>query len=130
MAELEAALYTRLAAYGGLTALTSTRIYPLIIPQDPTYPCLTYQRIDGPRESALNSDMGLPHPRIQIDSWGKTYASAKAVATQVRGALQRWSDSGASPAVLDCLLETDEDGYESETNIFRVRQDWVIWHRE
>lgn len=135
MAELEAAIYTRLAAYGNLTALISTRIYPLVVAVDPTagrpiYPAVTYQRTDGPRESALASDMGLPHPTIQIDSWGKTYAGAKAVATQVRAALQRWDDSGASPAVLDCLLESDEDNYEPDAGVFRIRQDWIIWHRE
>lgn len=130
MAELEAALHTRLTAYGGLTALTSTRIYPLIVPQSPTYPCVTYQRTDGPREHALGADMGIPHPTIEISSWGKTYASAKAIATQVRGALQRWDDSGASPAVLDCLLESDEDNYESDAGVFKVIQTWTIWHRE
>lgn len=130
MAELEEAIYTRLADYEGLTLLTSTRIYPLVIPQGPTYPLVTYQRIDGPREDALSSPMGLAHPRIQIDSWGKTYASAKAVATQVRGALQRWDDAAASPAVLDCLLDSDEDSYEADTNIYRVRMDFIVWHRE
>lgn len=130
MAELEAALLTRLTAYGDLTALISSRVYPLILPQEPTYPAVTYQRIDGPREHGMTQDHGLPHPRIQIDSWGKTYASAKAVATQVRGALQRWSDAGASPVVLDCFLESDEDGYEPEAGTYKVSQAWTIWHRE
>lgn len=130
MAEVETAIVTRLNAYGGLTALTSMRIYPLILPQEPTYPAVTYQRIDGPREHAFGGDMGIPHPRIQVDSWGKTYASAKAVATQVRGALQRWADAGATPEVLDCLLDNDEDDYEPQTGVYRVRQDWIVWHRE
>lgn len=130
MAELEAAIYTRLAAYEGLTALTSTRIYPLVLPQKPTYPTVTYQRMDGERESGMTAEHGMAHPHIQIDSWGKTYASAKAVATQVRGALQRWGDADASPAVLDCFLESDEDDYEPDTGVYRVRQDWLIWHRE
>ena len=127
MAELETVIFTQLST---LVTLASTRIYPLILPQNPTLPAVTYQRIDGPRESALSAEMGLAHPRIQVDSWGKTYASAKAVATQVRGALQRWSSEATDPVVLDCLLESDEDGYESDVNIYRVRQDWVCWHRE
>lgn len=130
MATLESALYTRLSGYAGLTALVSTRIYPIILPQEPTYPAVTYQRIDGPREHALSADMGIPHPRIQIDSWGNTHVQAWAVATQVRGALQRWSDADASPAVLDCLLDSDDDSYEPDAGVYRVRQDWIIWHRE
>ena len=127
MAELEAVIFAQLST---LVTLVSTRIYPLILPQNPTLPAVTFQRIDGPRESALSAEMGLAHPRIQVDSWGKTYASAKAVATQVRGALQRWSSEAVDPVVLDCLLESDEDGYEPDANIYRVRADYIIWHRE
>lgn len=130
MAELEAVIFTRLSTYAGLIALTSTRIYPIILPQNPTLPAVTYQRTDGPRESALGAEMGLAHPGIQIDSWGKTYASAKAVATQARAALQRWSSEITDPVVLDCLLESDGDEYEPGANIYHVRQDWTIWHRE
>jgi len=130
MAELEAVIFTRLSTYAGLIALTSTRIYPIILPQNPTLPAVTYQRTDGPRESALGAEMGLAHPGIQIDSWGKTYASAKAVATQARAALQRWSSEATDPVVLDCLLESDGDEYEPGANIYHVRQDWTVWHRE
>lgn len=135
MAELEAAIYTRLVAYGNLTTLVSTRIYPLVVAVNPAtakpaYPAVTYQRTDGPREHGMAVDHGLPHPTLQIDSWGKTYASAKAVATQVRAALQRWDDAAATPAVLDCLLESDEDNYEPDAGVFRVSQTWTIWHRE
>jgi len=128
--ELEVALHAHLRDCVGLTALISTRMYPVILPQDPTYPAISYQRIDGPREHAISSDAGLAHPRIQIDSWGKHVGDCKAVATQVRNALQRWADMTSSPVVLDCFLECDEDSYEPETNIYRVRQDWIIWHRE
>ena len=130
MAELEAVIFTRLSTYAGLIALTSTRIYPIILPQNPILPAVTYQRTDGPRESALGAVMGLAHPGIQIDSWGKTYASAKAVATQTRAALQRWSSEATDPVVLDCLLESDGDEYEPGVNIYHVRQDWTVWHRE
>jgi len=130
MAELETAIYTRLAAYEGLTALISTRIYPMILPQNPTYPAVTYQRTDGVRESGMTTEHGMAHPGIQIDSWDKTYAGAKAVATQVRGALQRWSSEAADPIVLDCFLESDGDNYEPDTGAYHVQQSWTIWHRE
>jgi len=135
MADLEVALETRLLAYATLTALVSDRIWPMILHIDETvkhviYPAVTYQRTDGPRESALGAEMGLAHPGIQIDSWGKTYASAKAVATQARAALQRWSSEATDPVVLDCLLESDGDEYEPGANIYHVRQEWTVWHRE
>lgn len=130
MAELEAAIKSRLGAYGGLTALVASRVYPLQLPQRPTLPAVTYRRIDGPREHAMGADPGLAHPRIQVDSWGASYADTKAVATQVRGALQRWRGIAAGVEVLAVYLQGDEDGYEPETKQWRVRQDWIVWHRE
>ena len=121
---------TRLTGYAGLTALIGSRVYPLKMPQKPTLPAVSYQRIDGPRESAIASDMGMAHPRMQVDCWASTYAGVKAVATQVRAALQRWSDAAASPVVLDSLLESDQDLYEAEVEIYRVSMDFIIWHRE
>lgn len=129
-AELEEALFAYLSTYGSLTALVSTRIYPLILPQSPTYPVITYQRIDGPREHGLTAEHEMAHPRIQVDSWGKTYASVKAVATEAREALERWADESSNPVVLDSFLDNDEDSYEPDTGLHRIRQDWIIWHRE
>ena len=130
MAEVEAAIKSRLGGYGGLSALVASRVYPLHLPQRPTLPAVTYQRIDGPREHAMGADPGLAHPRIQVDSWAASYASAKAVATQVRGALQRWRGTAAGVEVLAIYLESDQDDYEPETKQWRVRQDWTVWHRE
>lgn len=133
MAELEEALLSRLANYGGLSALVVARIYPMILPQKPTLPAVTYQRIDGERESGMTQEHGMAHPRMQVDCWAATYSAAKAVATQVRGALQRWSGTVAGVTVLDSFLESDRDLYEPGTggqDIFRVSLDFLIWHRE
>ena len=130
LAELEAVLYAHLSSYAGLVAIVSDRIYPVIMPQNPTYPTVTFQRIDGPREHAFVVDAGLAHPRIQVDSWGKSYASVKSVATQLRGAMERWADETTNPVVLDSFLENDEDTQEAETGLYRVRQDYIVWYRE
>lgn len=92
---IEATLYTRLTTFAGLTALVNTRIYPLICPQGVTYPAVVYQRISTePRESCMVSDAGIARARIQITAWAETFTAAKAIADQVRQALQRWTTTG------------------------------------
>ena len=130
MPELEQALFSRLDGFAGLTSLVVSRIYPLVLPQNPTLPAVTYQRIDGIREDGIAGSHGLAHPRIQIDSWGSTYTSAKDVATQVRTALYRQTWTEDTVAVLDAFIEDDRDFYEDDVKIFRVSQDFLIWHRE
>jgi len=90
MTVLDESLFSYLANYAGLVSLVSTRVYPFSMPDDATLPCVTFQRIDTPRElSHDSSGIGneLAHPRFQFDAWAETYASAKAINDQIRAAL-------------------------------------------
>ena len=79
-------------------ALVSGRVYPVHMPQAPTYPCATYTKVSGPRIHAMTEDTGLARPRFQVSCWAydrdnhhTAYSTAKAVAEQVRDALQDYS---------------------------------------
>jgi len=130
MADLETVLQTRLSTFAGFTALVGTRVYPLKLPQKPTMPAVTYQRIDGVRESGIANEHGMAHPRIQVDSWASSYGGAKAVAEQVRQALERWSDTTTTPVILDSFIDGDTDLYESDVELYRVSMDYIVWYRE
>ena len=70
---------------------------------------------------------------FQLDCYGATYPAVKAVATQVRYALERWRDGSSSPEVLDSFIERDQDldpAEEPVPDLFRVSQDYRIAHRE
>lgn len=131
MAELEQVLFARLDSQ---VALVAHRIYPVEAPQNPTVPYITYQRISEQVESGMTQDHGLTHPTIQVDCWGATYPSTRAVAAQVRAALKRWRDLASNPVVEDSFLErsTDmgRDPAEPEPRLYRHSSDWLIWHRE
>jgi phage tail sheath gpL-like len=90
MTVLDESLFSYLSNYAGLTALVSTRVYAFQIQQGATLPCVTFQRIDTPRElthDASGTGSDLAHPRFQFDVWAETYAAAKAINDQVRAAL-------------------------------------------
>ncbi len=63
-----------------------SRIYPLILPQKPVYPALTYQVI----VSGGHHDIPVDYPRIQITSWAETLLAAKTLSLEVREALERF----------------------------------------
>lgn len=134
MSELEPAVVAHLKAYAGLSALVGSRIYPLTMPQDATLPCVTYQRVSGIRHSAMGQDTGLATVRLSFSCWAATYASAKAVAKQLRLALQRCAStigSGANTATgVASFIETDIDDYEPDTGYYRVILDFRISHDE
>ena len=134
MADLEPVLEARLKAHVGLAALISTRVFPVVLRQSTPYPAVTYQRIGTDPLSGMTADHGISMARIQIDSWGETYASAKNVAAQVRDALKRYSDSGSNPELLDSFLDNELDDFEPDLKsgggVYRVIQDYIVHYRE
>lgn len=130
---IEAAVIQHLLAHPGVAALVGDRIYPMRLPQRPTYPALTCQKVSGPRVTAKDGPAGLAQARMQVSCWAKSYPDAKAVAEQVRRALAGFSGvmGGAGGVKVEMTqLENEVDMYEPETGIYHVPVDFVIWHRE
>lgn len=116
---IESDIFTRLVA---AVPLVVSRVYPLLLPQNPTLPAITYQRISDVREQSLGGDSSLQHPRFQFSCWAETYAVALAVAEQVRLALQGITAAGGG------YYEGALDLYDSETGWYHVPVDMTIWH--
>ncbi len=126
MSDTESLLYTRLTGHAGLAALVDTRVYPMLLPQGATLPALTYQRISTVQTYSHQGDSGLATVRMQVDCWGATYASAKAVAAQVKAALSGYTSS----AIGRCHLVAERDLYDPETGHYRVIIDFMIGYQE
>lgn len=134
---VEVGLVSYLTGYAGLTALISTRVYPFMIPQGATMPCVTYQRIDTPR-TLSHGDSGatgtLARARIQFSSWAATLSSAMAIAEQLRAALNGKTGSiGTAPnavTVRAILVDNEMQDFEPDIEMFRVISDYLIWQEE
>ena len=77
----------------------------------------------------MGSDTGLARARIQVDGWAKSYDEVRAVAEQVRLALQRWSNS-VGTVVQDIYILNELDLYETETRLHRVMFDFDVVYVE
>jgi hypothetical protein len=136
-ATLEDAFVSFLTAHAGLVALIGTRVYPFEIADGATLPCLTYKRIDTPRRSTHQSSGAtgdLISPLMQLDAWATTYASAKAIADVLRGALHGKTGSmGTSPyaVTVRSILNTGEIPIpEPDVAAYRVMSQYVVWMEE
>ena len=98
------------------------RIYPLILPEMPTYPAIAYQQVSAVHLHAMGSDAGLVRVRMQVTCWGSTYAEARAVADAITSKLSRYRGTSGGIKVLDVLLDNEGTTYESETQTRSVRQ--------
>jgi len=110
--------------------IAASRIYPLILPQQPTYPAITYQTISSVRTHAMGQDSQVVRVRMQVNCWGRTYAEAHALARQVTTQLSRFKGEVSGITVLDVLLDNELDTYESDTQTRRVIQDYSLFLTE
>lgn len=130
MAGLEEGLVTYLKANGGVAALVGTRVYPLILPQEATYPALAYMVVSDDRPQSHSGPTGLATPRIQIDCWGATYGATKLLERAVRLALEGYVGAMGSVTVRGVFLDTAQDLFDEEAQKYRVRMDFFISYRE
>lgn len=126
---IESAINYILVNDSTVSAIT-TRCYPVTIPQSPTYPLILYTKISGMRDHTLGGASGHAHPRFQVEAWAETYSGAKTLADAIRDALDDYSGTVSGTVIHSCLIDSERDVYESEIEIYRVIQDYFVWHEE
>lgn len=113
-------VYTTLHNYSGVSSLVSNRIYPSIVNQDPTYPCISHLQVSEVGITELSGASDLINPNWQIDAWDTSYSGAKALMAQIRSAMD-------AATLFKSILITEIDIYEQELNIHRVMAEFSLW---
>lgn len=104
------------------------RVYPVRLPQNPVYPCVTFQVITTPRGHTMENAVS-PNPLVQIDCWAKTYLAVQTLARTVEMALDGYvGRMGGILPVTGCLQRENGDQYEVDVDDYRVSLDFSIWH--
>lgn len=130
MARLEAGVYAHMAAAAGLTALISTKIYPVQIGQNIALPAVTYFRVSTLRHSVFMDDPDLSEARVQISSWSTVYSTCQNVAEQVRLAWTRYTGTTGGVTFEDTWPEDETTLYDPETETYQIAIDVMMTHRE
>jgi len=130
VATLEEGIVAHLMADSDVTDLISTRLYPMVVPQDVSLPAVAYQRISGPREPVHEGASGLARARMQFTVLGSTYEGGKDVAEALRGSMDGFSGTMGTVAVNAAFLENDVDAWGTVFDKAVVRQDYMFWYQE
>ena len=116
---VEKHLNSKLLATTGVTALVSTRIYPVQAPQNASFPYIVYSRTATRFINAGDGYSGTGVASITLASWADSYMGAKALADTVRAGLDGWTDQTVLPKIdLASLIDesdvilSPEDGSE------------------
>jgi len=119
-------IHAHMTTHAGLSALIVGRCYPVKLPQTPTLPAVTYQRISSVSTYSQDGDSNLYRARWQFSCWSTGYVEAFEVAQQVKAALNLWKGTFGDPAFIENMM----DFYEPETGIYHHVVDATIWWGE
>lgn len=129
MTTIAEALRTYVLADPDVAALT-TRMYPAILPQNPTMPAITYQYISGASVISNDGPTGLENPTFQIDCWGSSYSQMDALFQAVRKRLNGAKGTFSTVEVQGIFLVRKRDLYDNDAKLHRRTADYEIWNEE
>ncbi|MBP8291225.1 MAG: DUF3168 domain-containing protein [Caldilineaceae bacterium] len=114
---IEQAVVAMLLANSAVTTLIGTRIFPVAIRQDVTFPSLVYLRLGGERQYTLAGRAGWGNTVIGINCWAREYATARSLADAVRNCLDAQSD-GTSTGVQVAAVNDVSDIYDADLDVY------------
>jgi hypothetical protein len=113
----------------GINALIGTRLYPLTLPETPTFPAATYFQVSRPHEHT-HDGMELTWPKYQFDFYGSTYLECYAVRKAFQNAIGRWKTAYGQPAFDEDVTDVAEPDLPPIGQRFRERMDVTFWGLE
>lgn len=130
---IEDAIYTHLAANAGVAALVGTRIYPILMPESPTYPAVVYRFLSEITYPAMGADTGITHRRMQVDCWADTRTGAQQLGDAVTSALSRFmgtvSYTGGSTVISDIYRDGVMDLFDEHSRRFQRAVDFIVMYQ-
>ncbi|MFZ5816300.1 MAG: tail completion protein gp17 [Bacillota bacterium] len=123
---LKQAVFAHLQGVAG----AGDRIYPILLPQKPTLPAVTYQVISDVPERDL-AGTARRRARVQLSCWGATLAAATDLAAAVAARFQDLTGpmGTGGPEVLDSTTTIQADGFDDQVGIYLVPVDALILYR-
>lgn len=124
------AVYNILSNNAALTAVVSTRINPLRIPQESAFPAISYQMVSVIPHPSKSGTSKSDFARVQINSFGTSYQSAVQVADLVRNAMQLTLPSTFNSVYVQ-TCEFDSEVHLTDDNaafagVYHIAQDYII----
>lgn len=107
-----------------LSGLVDGRVYPLVSPDNPTFPFIVYQQIGG--DAYIYLEQKLPqhrHARMQVIVWSETFPEAVALARKIEQNIVEKMSSSTPIGAFSAL-------YNESLEIYGARQDFGIWYKD
>lgn len=123
---IEVGLVAHLEADAAVAALVVARIYPVLLPQNVTYPAISYERVNTDRRYSFDGPSIHIWPFFRIHCWSQSYLQAKSLGEAVRKSLNGFTGTMGTDSVINVEMQNENDLYEPDVDVHRVILDFVI----
>lgn len=131
-------IYKILTDDANVSALIDSRVYPPIATNPTGLPYVMYQVVSTDHVNDMGGASGLANTLLQLESYADTYGATIELAGECRDALHAIRDTltinGDTVSFTIWLQRTLDDlgapDTVNDTNIYRVVQEYSIWHSE
>ena len=120
---IETELVDLLTGDAGIAAVVAARVYPLVLPQNPTLPAIVYQEVRGLARAAADGDTGQRESRFLVSWWASSFAAIKVGKGLMLGLLSGYSGGSISRIEMDGI----RDDYDPETGRFRQLVELLVY---
>ena len=124
-------VYNILSNNAALTALISTRLNPVRIPQESSFPAVSYQLVSEIPNPTKSGHSRTEFARVQVNAYGITLASTESVASAIRTAFEAvtlpntFNNIKCQTIEYDGELQTADDTA-AFAGLYQISQDYII----
>lgn len=108
------------------SAFAGARLYPITLPQNPTFPAATYFRVARPHEHTHDGGETV-HPLFQFDCYGSTYIDANNLAHIIDDIFGRWKSAYGDAAFGETMRDMPEPDLPPIGARYRVMLEVTVW---
>jgi hypothetical protein len=126
---IEESIVALLSASTTITGLIGPNaIWPVMIPQTATYPCIKFSTITGMSDFDLDGVTNLLQVRIQVEAWANSYGGAKTLQAAIKNVLDGYAGTpiAGGVTVISCYVVNSIDFFEADSRQFRAINDYMI----
>lgn len=124
MTSIHGAIVAMLVADTAVSALVSSRIYPVRMPLNVAYPAISIHEISGNEDHVT----GHRHNRYQVSCWSTSFSQVQSLKEAVIDCLQRYKGVASGNKIKQISFEGSMDLYEEETKIYHIPLDFIVIH--
>lgn len=127
---LEEAIKTKLSASATITAVVSSRIYYMNLPDNATFPAVSFQRVGTARDYTMTDTVQMAEATIQVDSWSQNIYQAVTLGDEVRKVLDGFRGTVGDIKFERFVQQNELDLPELEGTLYRRMQTYRVIFQE